>query len=125
MIAARPFFDGKYRDAIKGYYPFPENSIQGIRRPIQAAEATVQVLPLVFMIYAAPAGLRCSALDRLGFFGAAGLLAASAITGLLWTTMGASMTCVADAAFSAVALVGLLTVRAGNGERGGAGSVKR
>lgn len=58
---------------------------------------------------AAPADLRGTAFGLFNLVAGAALLAASVIAGALWTVIGPSMTFVAGAAFSAVALAGLLT----------------
>lgn len=64
---------------------------------------------------AAPADLRGTAFGVFNLASGVALLAASVIAGGLWTVVGPAMTFYAGAAFSAVALLGLLTGRrAGN-----------
>ena len=64
---------------------------------------------------AAPADLRGTAFGVFNLASGVALLAASVIAGGLWTVVGPAMTFYAGAAFSAVALLGLLARR---GERG-------
>lgn len=67
---------------------------------------------------AAPADLRGTAFGLFNLVTGAALLAASIIAGALWTVIGPSMTFVAGASFSAIALAGLLTmVRGGTNQK--------
>lgn len=65
---------------------------------------------------AAPADLRGTAFGVFNLASGVALLAASIIAGGLWTVVGPAMTFYAGAAFSAVALLGLLTGRRAGGE---------
>ena len=60
---------------------------------------------------AAPAELRGTAFGMFNFLGGIALLAASIIAGLLWDATGPNGTFLAGAAFTALALVGLLAIR--------------
>ena len=57
---------------------------------------------------AAPADLRGTAFGVFHLVSGAALLAASVLAGWLWSTLGASSTFYAGAAFAALALIGLL-----------------
>lgn len=56
----------------------------------------------------APADLRGTALDFFNLVSGVAMLAASVVAGLLWDLMGAAFTFDAGAAFSALALAGML-----------------